>query len=140
LKKTPEEIKWERNRGLELRKELEKDLNIAKSIISEVQNIDPKVTIEVEGDLVDINSIIACIHYTLARTAYYAGDSKIALGKFEEAIKLLPSQGMYFDYGSALLAAGKTSLAIEAFEKCVDIEPESDSGWEASMEISKLQS
>jgi tetratricopeptide (TPR) repeat protein len=125
---TPEETKWKRERGKELREELERELDIAEELIGEAKSIDSGITLE---DGTPADSIMSAIYDTRGRIAADADDSKDAYPYYEKSLKLMPNQETFWNYGLALGANGKHSEAIDAFGKAVDLDPRSEIGLNA---------
>lgn len=133
---TPEETKWKRERGKELREELERELDIAERLVDEARNLDPKATTESGASIETIASLIYAIRAYIAADAT---DFKDAYAFFEKSLKFMPTQETYFAYGLAFEAGGKNSEAIDVFSKAIDMGPHSDTGLNAAMEIRRLQ-
>lgn len=62
---------------------------------------------------------------------------------YERSLSLLPDQSTYFNLGLCLLQikgffTDKTADAIAAFQKCIEIDPNTDIAVSAGMELARL--
>lgn len=135
---TPEEAKWKRQRSVELREELERELNIAEEIVNEANSLNPEATSE-KGASAD--ELMGMIYFVRGSISADAGDYRQALAQYEEGLKqaLLEPQTIYFNYGLILEEADRSSEAVDVFEKAVDVDPKSEIGIKSAMEIRRLQ-
>jgi tetratricopeptide (TPR) repeat protein len=120
--------------------ELERDLDIAISLCKRVLEMDPNVSFADETP----NGVISS---ALFRHGFLKGllkKYKDAVKYYEESLKYEPNQVTYFNIGLSFinmrgLFTDRTQDAVSAFQKCIQLDPESEMAIKAGKELARLK-
>lgn len=124
-----------------LEKEFHDNLDIAWKSALKASEIDDSAYIEIDGSPVTPSVVLAGV-------CGLRGDLQFAFAKWDEAVayynqglQYLPGlPNFYYNIGSAYTNKHQPPLAIQAFEKAVELDPTGHIGIEASKLIEKLKS
>jgi hypothetical protein len=122
---------------------LKRNLTIAMSLCGEVYNIDPATTMEA-GETA--HEVTAMAFFQQAVLALGLNDPKGAVKNFEESLKYSADQGTMFNIGlcfsqmpsGGMFGKDYTPDAVSAFQKCIDMDTESEKAILAGKELARL--
>ena len=120
---------------------LERDLECAISLCDKALKADTNVKLEDGTTPVWVK---ANVLFQKGRIRTCRSDFKEAVKYFEESIGYLPDQATYYNIGSCFLEMkglfrDKTEDAVKAFEKCVELDPESELALQAGKALARLK-
>lgn len=137
---TPEE-RLDRSKINALAAELERDLEIALSLCDRVAKADPDVILE---DGATPSGVIASALFRRGLIKSTIGKHREAVQYYEQSLKYSPDQATYYNIGLNFLSmkgifTDRTQDAVAAFEKCIELDPESEMAIKAGKELARLR-
>jgi tetratricopeptide (TPR) repeat protein len=120
--------------------ELERDLDIAISLCKRALEMDPNVSFADEAP----NKVISSAFFRHGFLKGLLKKYKDAVKYYEESLKYEPDQATYFNIGLAFikmrgLFTDRTQDAVSAFQKCIQLDPESEMAIKAGKELARLR-
>ena len=119
---------------------LDDDLKIALSLCERAFEKDPDVTIEKDLSLMEIKSLAL---FQRGYLRYLIGQYRDAIQFFESSLQYSPSQATYYNIGVCYermkgVFSDRTKDAITAYEKCIEIDPDSEIAIKAGKQLARL--
>jgi tetratricopeptide (TPR) repeat protein len=120
--------------------ELRNNLNLAINLCNKVLTSNPDAKIQGE---ITAKQIQSDAYFQLGLISFLERRFKEAVEYYNKSLSLLPDQSTYLNLGLCFLQikgvfSDKTPDAIAAFQKCIEIDPNSDIAISAGMELARL--
>lgn len=124
-----------------LEREFRENLDIAWRSALKASEIDPNGSVQIDGRILTPSSVFAGV-------CGLQGDLQFALAKWDEAVVFYNQalqyspgdENCYYNIAAAYTNKHQPQLAIQAFEKVVELDPDGHFGIEATKAIEKLKS
>lgn len=121
-------------------KDIGKNFDKAYEKIKKERKINPDATIEIESGTLSAKEAMSTLLLARGGFEFFAlRDFARAAKYFEQPIGIFEFQEAYLLLGSAYLESGKKKKAIEALQKCIDIDPDSEEALNAKEELQEIR-
>jgi tetratricopeptide (TPR) repeat protein len=123
-----------------LEREFSESLDMAWKSATKASELDANGSVEVSGVDVTPNVVFALVCSLRGDLKFALEGWDEALGLYKQALQFAPQDaGAYYNIAAAYTNKHEPQLAIEAFQKVIDLDPTGDYGIEAAKNLEKLK-